>query len=218
MKKKFLVIGATVVLALASLTGCGSKETPNISTEATVTDAESGIGKVAEKVSSEAEDTTEEVSAFDENAYSKSFHYTLSNGLRAYKEVTDLECAGYVFTISDSGSNLNYEDDTSGSLSIGGVVIEADLINGDIDTFNGIDDSYKRVGDIVEVTNSDGNKVRMFLTEYTPSGMSGWFNHVLILAVDNGIVIQVSMVGGLEISQDDWESFVPITEGWIIEK
>lgn len=222
MKKKFLVIGATVVLALSTLTGCGSKETSNTSTEATVTDAESGIGKVAEKVSSEAEDTTEEVSAFDEDACNSSFHY-LDTEFVAYKEGAEFVCGDYVFNVPIG----SYPTCTVGDGQ------ELALLTCDyasekgIDYFEGFDSyedevgegdyaytfTYTRTGDTVEFTNADGNKIKMYPVERTSSS-GDESNKLVFITVDNGITLML-LTTGVEITQDEFEKFLPLTEGWI---
>ena len=37
-------------------------------------------------------------------------------------------------------------------------------------------------------------------------------NGGIIIAIDNGVSLQLS---GADISQDDYEQFLPLTEGWV---
>lgn len=219
MRKKFLVIGATVVLALSTLTGCGSKDSSGGTTseEATVTD----VADTTEETTTE-EVTSEEVSAFDEDACNSSFHY-LDTEFVAYKEGAEFVCGDYVFNVPIG----SYPTCTVGDGQ------ELALLTCDyasekgIDYFEGFDSyedevgegdyartlSYARTGDIIEFTNADGNKVKMYPVERTDS-IGGNTDKLVCIAVDNGISLML-LTAGVEITQTDYELFLPLSEGWI---
>lgn len=228
MKKKFLVIGATVVLALASLTGCGSKESTGDTTseEATV----SSVADTTEETTTE-EVTTEELSAFDEDACNSSFYfYNQDSGLEAYLEGDEIVCGDFVFKFErDSFIPLAYYDgedylNSSSKISVGIfnisnredflTTLDVDLFNDDVSTFvyTERDDKmeFERTGDVVEFTNSDGNKVKIF-----PATLTFYGTHeTIVIAMDNGINLYLDYEN-IEISQDDYEQFLPLTEGWV---
>ena len=228
MRKKFLVIGATIVFALSALTGCGSKESTGDTTseEAKVTD----VADTTEETTTE-EVTTEEVSVFDEDAYRSSFYfYNQDSGLEAYLEGNEIVCGDFVFKYEvDSFIPLTYYDgedymSSSSRMSVGRfnisnsedflTTLDVDLFNDDVSTFvyTERDDKmeFERTGDVVEFTNADGNKVKMF-----PATLTFYGTHeTIVITMDNGINLYIDYEN-VEISQDDYEQFLPLTEGWV---
>lgn len=218
MRKKFLVIGATVILAMASLTGCGSKDSSGgtSSEEATVTD----VADTVEETTTE-EVTTEEVAIFDEAHVGSSFSY-VDGGIdainedvfKAYKEGDEFVCGEYVFTPVLPKWRGYYCDVDSTTWYLYSFYADTDLFSDNVDEFkwnNGETYKCKRNGDIIELTNSDGNKVKMFkFLWYNREGYES--NGGIIIAIDNGVSLQLS---GADISQDDYEQFLPLTEGWV---
>ena len=236
MKKKFLVIGATVVLAVASLTGCGSKETTNTSTEATVTDVESTDVKESEEESSEVEGVNdgflidemddETMQAYLDKFNASSLRFDIPDEKQGYKEGDEFVCGEYVFNATDyfyPTCKISDNQELTAKVCID-YASEAD-----IDLFEGFDSfeivyddsendyvntsSFVRTGDIVEFTNEDGNKVKMYPVERTES-FTGETSKLLFIAVDNGVSMEL-ISEGIEITQDDFEKFLPLTEGWV---
>lgn len=228
MRKKLLVIGATIVLAMASLTGCGSKESTGDTTsgEATVTD----VAETTEEATDE-EVATEEVSLFDEDAYRSSFRFfNYDSGLEAYLEGDEIVCGDFIFKYEEeSFIPLTYYDgvdymNSSSRMSVGRfnisnsedflTTLDVDLFNDDVSTFVYTERDekmeFERTGDVVEFTNSDGNKVKMFSATLTYYGT----HDTIVIAVDNEINLYIDYEN-VEISQDDYEQFLPLTEGWI---
>lgn len=225
MRKKLLVIGATVVLAMSALTGCGSKDSSGgtSSEEVTVTD----IADTTEETTVD-EVTTEEVSAFDSNAFFTSFNCQ-GNGFEAYKVGNEFVCGNYTFKTMDTNPNacecILSETD---SLTLSAFGTNEDLFTSDVDSFTvcnvSSSVSYERTGDIMEFTNSEGNKVKMFFATNVNATDSiyGRCVNSIIIAIDNGITLKIGVYTysseDVEISQDEFEKFLPLTEGWVSNK
>lgn len=211
MKKKFLVIGATVVLALSTLTGCGSKESTGDATseEATVTD----VAETTEETTVE-EVTTEE---YDLDAYNSSFSFSSGGGeFLAYKEGDEFVCGEYIFEPGSSKSYYTYTASDSTTLNLFTVrTSDANFFEG-FDAFedSSTSESYVRTGDICEFTNADGNKVKMYSADCTDVANGGVVYKIVTIAIDNGITMMLSS-RDIEIAQDEFEKFLPLTEGWI---
>lgn len=65
-----------------------------------------------------------------------------------------------------------------------------------------------------EFTNADGNKVKMYPVERTVS-IDGAVTKYVFIAVDNGVSMEL-LSEGIEITQDEFEKFLPFTEGWVL--
>ena len=223
MRKKLLVIGATVVLALASLTGCGSKESTGGTTseEATVTD----VANTTEETTTE-EVTTEEVATFNSGLVGFAFSY-IDGGIdainddvfKAYKEGDEFVCGEYVFTPTNPDNMVKYTCDVdSTTWYLDPFYADTDLFSGNVDEFkcklSGDMLQCKRNGDVIEFTNSDGNKVKMFkILIYSLDGVE--FDGGIVIAIDNGVSLRLA---GADISQDEFEKFLPLTEGWLTNR
>lgn len=237
MRKKVLVIGATVVLAMASMTGCGSKDSSGGTTseEATVTDVESTDIKVSEEASSEVKEVTdgfsieemddETMQAYLDKFNASSLRFDIPDEKQGYKEGDEFVCGEYVFNATDyfyPTCKISDNQELTAKVCID-YASEAD-----IDLFEGFDSfdveanydddsvftlTYVRTGDIVEFTNADGNKVKMYPVERTDSIGDAVTKYVFI-AVDNGVSMEL-ISEGIEITQDDFEKFLPLTEGWV---
>lgn len=124
MKKKLLVIGATVVLALASLTGCGGKDSSGgtSSEEATVSSvADTTEQTTTEEASSEVEEVTdgfnveelddEELQAFlDKFNASSSLRFDIPDEKEGYKEGDEVVCGKYVFCVENHSAKCKISD------------------------------------------------------------------------------------------------------------
>ncbi|MBO5238836.1 MAG: hypothetical protein J6B50_08685 [Lachnospiraceae bacterium] len=223
MRKQFLVIGATVVLAMVSFTGCGSKSSSGdtISEEATVTDE----ADTTEEATDE-EVATEEITPFDAEAFFLSLNCQ-GNGFEAYKVGNEFVCGNYTFKTMDTNPNacecILSETD---SLTLSAFGTNEDLFTSDVDSFTvcnvSSSVSYERTGDIMEFTNSEGNKVKMFFATNVNATDSiyGRCVNSIIIAIDNGITLKIGVYThsseDVEISQDEFEKFLPLTEGWIM--
>lgn len=223
MKKKLLVIGATVVLAMTSLTGCGSKDTSGGTTseEATVSSVADTTEETTAEETTAEEVTTEEICAFDDNAFFSSFKYQ-GNGFQAYKEGNEFVCGDYTFIQDDINPDVfRCELSETDSLVLTSLVTDEDLFTSNVDSFVSsapYNYSYERTGDVVEFTNSDGKKVKVFFAKVSENKEDGVSWNSIILAIDNGVSIEVGthlFSGGVEITQDEFEKFLPLTEGWI---
>ena len=168
--------------------------------------------------------------AFNEEEFNNSkFKATTKYGM-AYNLHDNFLCGDYLIEPSTTGYAMYAESESGVSLSIDMLDTanhfqDVDFFEDKFDTitydtgYNKI--NYELTGDVSEYINSEGVRVNMysFKADFSDTG-EPHYGYGIIIAMENGIVLRVlrASSGKTEIiNQDDFEMFLPLTEGWITE-
>lgn len=168
--------------------------------------------------------------SFNEEEFNNSkFKATTKYGM-AYNLHDNFLCGDYLIEPSTTGYAMYAESESGVSLSIDMLDTanhfqDVDFFEDKFDTitydtgYNKI--NYELTGDVSEYINSEGVRVNMysFKADFSDTG-EPHYGYGIIIATENGIVLRVlrASSGKTEIiNQDDFEMFLPLTEGWITE-
>lgn len=195
IKKCVLITALVVAVTGGALTGCGSSKSSSDET-----------GTVSSDVSEDG------------------WVYKNDDGVYAVHDTNPIDCNDIEFTyepeqdmyvcgarLLETVQQMHYD------IQVGRFTEAVDLM-GDVDTFRHGKDSFEmedtRIGDVVEVTNSEGSKVKIFKSSGKYLSSDREQRHIYVVS-DKGLKLQLTLFEeDMDFTQEQLENFVVFSEGW----